>query len=350
MKQRPKDLFPRRPLTEEAFAEIFEEYYFLRDAEIPEKEALIIIAKEQTKPVAQDFLASLIEAPSFMVGLRAFPQFAPDYMIALLEQGQKNNEEIAALKSLSEHLRELLLLDRHGQSYKQQLKINSIYPLGTLVFCFFVIVILSVFVVPVFDHVYQSFGAELPSLTLLVITVSSVFQQWWWIGVLITLLAFMGLKHPKSKPLCSKVSLFFPLVKSIEAAQTLQTLQILLSHNIALAQALRLSATASQNTVVMDSLMQSATAVEQKKSFVDCLKQQHVFPNRIFPALSVFEKTQRLHLLQKSVAKNNALLERMLVQLTQVTHQWTLLVVGLLVGIVVVAMYLPIFQMGVAVG
>ncbi|MCK4492978.1 MAG: type II secretion system F family protein, partial [Methylococcales bacterium] len=198
MKQRPKDIFPRRPLTEEAFAEIFEEYYFLRDAEIPEKEALAIIAKEQTKPVAQDFLASLIEAPSFMVGLRKFPQFAPDYMIALLEQGQKNNEEIAVLKSLSENLRKLLLLDRQGQSYKQQLKINSRYPLGVLFFCFFVMVILLIFVVPVFEDVFQSFGAELPPLTQLVVKVSSFFQQWWWIGVLIILLAFMGLRHPKS--------------------------------------------------------------------------------------------------------------------------------------------------------
>ena len=350
MKVNPKNLFRIKPLSEEAFAEIFEAFYFLREAEIPEKEALTIIAEEQTKPAVKNFLASLLNAPSFIEGLREFPQFAPDYMMALLAQGQKNNEEIKVLKSISEHLVKLLLLDDENGSYKKQLKKYLNYPWGTLIVAFMVSTVLLVFVVPVFDEVFVSFGAELPVLTRYIVRLSEFMQTWWWVCIGIILFGKYCFMHPINKSIRSKLALYFSVVVYAETSATIRTLHLLLSYGVYLQEALCLSATASQNVIISRALIKSANALTEKESFVDCLKQQGIFPNKVLQSLRVFEKTNRLILLDRLVNRMSFNIKSNIKGSAKKMNSVIMVILGLTVGILIIAMYLPIFSMGAAVG
>jgi len=342
-----KNLFiKKKPLSEEEFAEIFEAFYFLREAEIDEKEALQIIAKEQTQPAAQNLLAILLNAPNFIEGLSQFPGYAPDYAIALLRQGQKNKEEIKVLASLSAHFSKILFLDDELGSYKQRLKKHLTYPISTLVVAFMVSAVLLIFVVPVFDEVYQSFGAELPALTQLVVRLSEVIQQWWWVCVGFIWLSLCCFNHKMNKRFRSKLALYFSAARYTESSVILRTLHLLLSYDFKLQQALRLSATVSQNTMIIEALNKSADAVAEKKSFVDCLKEKAVFPHKILPGLRVFEKTNHLILLQKLVNRNAFILKKNLSEASKIMNSVMMVIMGILVGILIIAMYLPIFSMG----
>jgi len=344
-----KNLFTKKALTEEEFAEIFEAFYFLREAEINEKEALHIIAKEQTKPAAQNLLAVLLNAPSFIEGLSQFPNYAPEYVITLLRQGQKNKEEVKVLASLSEHFTKILFLDEEGGTYKQRLKKHLTYPVAILVVAFIISTVLFIFVVPVFDEIFQSFGAELPALTQLVVRLSELMQQWWWLCVGLIWLGLFCFNHKMNQRFRSKLALYFSAIRYVESFLILRTLHLLLSYDFNLQEALRLSATVSKNTLIIEALNKSADAVAEKKSFVDYLKEKSVFPNKILPRLRIFEKTNRFIILQKLINRNEFILKKNLSEASKIMNSVIMVIMGIIVGIFIIAMYLPIFSMGAAV-
>jgi type IV pilus assembly protein PilC len=242
------------------------------------------------------------------------------------------------------------LLDDENGSYKKQLKNYLTYPIATLIAAFIVSAILLIFVVPVFDEVFQSFGGELPTFTRYIVNLSEFMQTSWWICIGIILFGKYCFMHPINKPMRSKLALYFSVVVYAETSATIRTLHLLLSYGFNLQEALRLSATASQNIMIIQTLIKSADALAEKKSFVDSLKQQGIFPNKVLQSLRVFEKTNRLILLDRLVNRMSFNIKSNIKESAKKMNSVIMVILGLIVGTLIIAMYLPIFSMGAAVG
>lgn len=102
--------------------------------------------------------------------------------------------------------------------------------------------------------------------------------------------------------------------------------------------------------MIIQALVKSSDALVEGKSFVDCLKQQGIFSKKILQPLRVFERTNRLVLLQKLVHRNQVFCKNELGITIRMASQLIMIILGILVGTLIIGMYLPIFSMGAAVG
>jgi len=183
-----------------------------------------------------------------------------------------------------------------------------------------------------------------------VVRFSEFMQTWWWACIGISLFGKYCFMHPINKSIRSKLALYFSVVVYAETSATIRTLHLLLSYGFNLPESLRLSATASQNVMIIRVLIKSADALAEKKSFVDCLKQQGIFPNKVLQSLRVFEKTSRLILLDRLVNRMSFDMKSNIKRSAKKMNSVIMVILGLTVGILIIAMYLPIFSMGAAIG
>jgi type IV pilus assembly protein PilC len=345
-------------LTNEEMADFFAELYILRQAQIPEKEALQIMAEGQDTKAMQLFLNTLSEAPSLISGLEQFPAIIPEYIIALLSKFKKDNSEIKVLEDIAEHLANLSLT-YNGISYKQQVKSSFAYPIILLLFLFIVSAFMMIFVVPVFDDMFKGFGKELPPITQLFISVSELMQENWWKFAI----GFIGIDQAcrffyshsqKFRLFIERIILKIPIIQrliiTIESVAIIKTLSLLCSYQFSLAEALRLSATATQNTVFIVTLTETANNVANSDGLVDGLKQKQIFSAKTIRLLKVFEKTQQLQILNKLAQSYHKQIPRGLGVLLRILNIILLMGCWLIIGATVIAMYLPIFAMGEAAG
>lgn len=342
-------------LTNEELADFFSEFAILREAQIPEKEALQMMADGQGKKNRELFLKALIEAPDLVSGLGQFPAIIPKYIIALLE---KNNSEVKVLEDITEHLMSLSLT-YNGISYKQQIKSVFLYPVIVLFFLLILSGLMLVFVVPVFDEMFKSFGKELPAFTQVFVSLSGVMVESWWIIAIVIVVILLGWKvsyarSEKFRQLVGLVVLKIPsigaFIKTIESAAVIKTFSLLCSYRFNLAEALHLSATATQNPIFISTLTESAERMAKDNGLIDSLKQTPIFSARTLRLLKAFETTQELKILNKLAQSYQTQIPRGVSLSLRILSVMLLIGCWIIVGSMVIAMYLPIFAMGEAVG
>lgn len=345
-------------LTNEEMADFFAELSILRQGNIPEKEALQMMAEGQDKKAMQQFLVILAKAPSLIVGLEQFPAIIPKYITALLHQTTANNNEIKALEDIAEHLSNAPLT-HNGSSYRQQIKSSFLYPAIVLFFLLIFSAVMLIFVVPVFDDMFKSFGKELPAFTQLFVSMSALLQESWWVVVVsvVVILQVWRVAHLRSAKfrrfmglIILKIPIINALIRAIESVAVIRVLSLLCNYQFSLAEALRLSATASQNTVFIVALNESADKVAKGGGLVDSLNQAQIFSSKTMRLLKVFEKTQQLQILNKLAQSYDKQIPRGIGASLRILNVILLMGCWLIVGAMVIAMYLPIFAMGEAVG
>lgn len=345
-------------LTNEEMADFFAELYILRQAQIPEKEALQMMTEDQDKKAMLMFLTTLSKAPSLISGLEQFPTVIPEYIIALLRQAIRNNTEFKALEDIAEHLSNASLT-HNGTSYRQQIKSSFLYPAIVLFFLLLFSSVMLIFVVPVFDDMFKSFGKELPAFTQLFVSMSALLQNNWWVVVVsvVVVLQVWRVAHLRSAKfrrfmglIILKIPIINTLIRTLESASVIKALSLLYSYQFSLAEALRLSATASQNTVFILALTESADKIVKGSGLVDSLKESQVFSAKTLRLLMAFERTQQLQILNKLTQSYNKQIPRGIGASLRVLNVILLMACWFIVGTMVIAMYLPIFAMGEAVG
>ncbi|NOQ35876.1 MAG: hypothetical protein GQ569_08270 [Methylococcaceae bacterium] len=340
-------------LTTPEVAEFFEEYTLLRQAEQSHKQTLKIMSEHQKHKAMQQFLSSLLNAQNLIKGLLEFPHLISEYIIVLLAQAEKNDTELKALASIAAHLSDIKVINEK-MPYKQKLRHSLFYPSVILVVCIALVLMLTIFVIPVYKELFYGFGSELPAFTQFFITVAGFLEKGLIIFIVLFVAASIYLQSPMSLAFRSKLILMLPSIGKlsceIETISIIKALYLLLSHDFTLAEALRLSATATQNTVMKKALLNSAEAATKKQSFVEVLALDKIFSIRTLHILTVFDKTQCLDLLQNYTAQiSNKITREGQTSLRSVSIV-LLVFCWLVVGSTVIALYLPIFAMGSAVG
>lgn len=286
---------------------------------------------------------------SFAAALRTKPQYFDDLFCNLVDAG----EQSGALETL---LDRVATYKEKTEALKAKIKKAMNYPIAVIAVAVIVSCILLIKVVPQFKEVFSSFGAELPAFTLFVIGISEGLQEWWFI-FLIALIgagyAFMQAKRrsEKFRDALDRVTLKAPIVGNIvyksSVARYARTLSTTFAAGVPLVEALDSVAGATGNVVFRNAVNQVKQDVTSGMQLNFSMRSTNVFPAMAVQMTAIGEESGALDtMLDKVASYYEAEVDNAVDGLTALMEPLIMSVLGVLVGGLIIAMYLPIFQLG----
>lgn len=286
---------------------------------------------------------------SFANSLRKKPQYFDDLYCNLVDAG----EQSGALESL---LDRVATYKEKTEALKAKVKKAMNYPIAVVIVAMIVTSILLIKVVPQFKEVFAGFGAELPAFTLFVIGISDTLQEWWYIVLLIFFISAFAFKetYKKSKNLRDQIDrsvLKLPIVGDIlyksAIARFARTLATTFSAGVPLVEALDSVAGATGNIVFINAVNKIKQDVSSGTQLNFSMRTTGVFPSMAIQMTAIGEESGALDaMLDKVASFYEEEVDNMVDGLTSLMEPMIMAVLGVLVGGLIIAMYLPIFQLG----
>ena len=290
---------------------------------------------------------------TFAESLMKYPHYFDDLFVNLINAG----EQSGALESM---LDKLATYKEKTEALKAKVKKAMTYPVSVLIIAFIVTAILLIFVVPQFKEVFSSFGAELPAPTLFVIALSEFMQAYWWVFVLATGFSVWFFKYTfaRSAQFRKRVDIFalkIPIIGLITTksaiaryARTLETMSVA---GVPLVEAMDSVSGATGNIVYQDACLVIKEEISAGTQLQTSMKATGLFPPMVIQMVSIGEESGSLDFMLSKVADFfEAEVDNLVENLTTLMEPLIMAVLGVLVGGLIVAMYLPIFQLGNVVG
>jgi type IV pilus assembly protein PilC len=286
---------------------------------------------------------------TFADALKKYPMYFDDLFVNLINAG----EQSGALETM---LDKLATYKEKTEALKAKVKKAMTYPISVLVVAFVVTAILLIFVVPQFAEVFSGFGAELPAPTLFVVALSEGMQAYWWIFVIAIGASIWGYKHMHAKSanfrkMVDKITLRIPIIGEISTksaiaryARTLETMSVA---GVPLVEAMDSVAGATGNILYQEATLEIKKEISGGTQLQMAMKSCGLFPNMVIQMVSIGEEAGSLDAMLSKVADfYEAEVDNMVDNLTTLMEPLIMAVLGVLVGGLIVAMYLPIFQLG----
>jgi len=277
----------------------------------------------------------------------------PLYFDALFVNLVTAGEASGALETM---LDKLATYKEKTEALKAKVKKALMYPIAVLVVAFVVTVILLVFVVPKFEELFNSFGADLPALTQFVIDLSEFMQAWWWIiagGIGGTVYTILRIKKtsPKMQEFFDRTALKAPVIGDITTksaiARFARTLETMSAAGVPLVEALESVAGATGNIVYYNASMKIRDEISQGTQLQTSMRSTELFPNMAIQMVSIGEEAGSLDSMLAKVADfYETEVDNAVDALTSLLEPIIMAVLGVLVGGLIIAMYLPIFKLG----
>ena len=326
-------------------------------AGVPLLQSFDIIAEGLENPnmrsLVEDIKQDVAAGNSFASSLRKRPLYFDDLYCNLVDSG----EQSGALETL---LDRVATYKEKTEALKAKIKKAMNYPMAVIVVALIVSAILLIKVVPQFESVFAGFGAELPAFTLMVVGLSELLQKWW----LAMLLVLAGLiyafaatykRSEKLRDSVDRVLLKTPIVGKIvynsAVARFARTLATTFAAGVPLVDALDSVAGATGNVVFRRAVMQVKQDVSSGMQLNFSMRSTGVFPSMALQMTAIGEESGALdEMLGKVATLYEAEVDNMVDGLTALMEPMIMAVLGVLVGGLVIAMYLPIFQLGQIVG
>ena len=321
-------------------------------AGVPLVQALQLVAQGHENPSVRELVTTVkldIEAGGTLAeALGKHPVYFDDLFVNLVEAGEKSGTLEALLDKVA-------LYKEKTEALKAKIKKAMFYPSAVIVVAFIVTGILLYFVVPQFQSLFQGFGADLPAFTLFVIGLSEFLQAWWWaiLGI-IGISAFSLINaHKRSKNfrrLLHRLQLKLPIVGDIfykgSVARFTRTLSTMFAAGVPLVEALESVAKASGNIVFEEATMEIREQVATGIQLQLAMNQTGLFPNMAVQMIAIGEESGSLDAMCAKVADYyEAEVDNQVDALSSLLEPLIMAIIGVLVGGLVVAMYLPIFKL-----
>lgn len=289
---------------------------------------------------------------SFAASLRKKPQYFDELYCNLVESG----EQAGALENL---LDRIATYKEKTEALKAKIKKAMNYPIAVVVVAIIVSAILLIKVVPQFEEVFANFGAELPAFTLMVIGISQFLQEWWFIFLIAIIAAAFAFKEAmkRSQKLRDSVDrgvLKLPIVGDIlyksAVARFARTLSTTFAAGVPLVDALDSVSGATGNVVFKNATNKIKADVSTGMQLNFSMRTTGTFPSMAVQMTAIGEESGSLdEMLDKVASFYEAEVDNMVDGLTSLMEPIIMSVLGVLVGGLIIAMYLPIFQLGAVV-
>ncbi len=239
---------------------------------------------------------------------------------------------------------------------KQKIKKALKYPISVIFVAIIVTVILLLKVVPVFQSLFEGFGAELPAFTQMVVNMSEWMQKWWFVAIIICVGVVGGFMEAKKRipafnhfldRMVLKAPIFGDLAFKSTVARFSRTLSTTFSAGVPLIDALVSCAGAAGNIVYQEAILRIRDDVATGQQLGFAMKQTGIFPSMALQMVAIGEESGALDsMLDKVATYYENEVDNAVDGLTSMMEPLIMAILGVLVGGLVIAMYLPIFQMG----
>lgn len=322
-------------------------------AGVPLVQAFDIVADGLENPSLRDLVFAIRDdvasGSGFAPSLRKHPKYFDDLFCNLVEAG----EQAGALETM---LDRIATYKEKTEALKAKIKKALTYPIAVVVVAIIVTGILLVKVVPQFAETFSSFGAELPAFTLFVLHLSELAQEWWFmflIGAIAAIFLFKEAvrRSPKLAYAVDKYMLKVPIIGKIlylsVMARFARTLSTTFAAGVPLIDALTSVAGAAGNRVYGEAIIRVREDVSTGIQLNTALKVRNIFPTLLVQMAAIGEESGALdEMLEKVATYYEEAVDNTVDSLTALLEPMIMSVLGILVGGLMIAMYLPIFQIG----
>jgi type IV pilus assembly protein PilC len=289
---------------------------------------------------------------SFAAALRKCPQYFDELYCNLVDAG----EQAGALDTL---LDRVATYKEKSEALKAKIKKAMTYPAAVVAVAAVVTSILLIKVVPQFESVFAGFGAKLPAFTLMVIGLSEFLQEWWWILLGGLVGGFFGVKYALKRSQAfrdwrDKWLLKLPLIGTLmyksAVARYARTLSTTFAAGVPLVEALDSVSGATGNVVFKRAVQRIRQDVSTGMQLNFSMRSSGIFPNLAIQMTAIGEESGALDdMLDKVASFYEAEVDNLVDNLTSLMEPFIMVILGVVVGGLVVAMYMPIFQLGSAI-
>jgi type IV pilus assembly protein PilC len=354
VKKKSKPLFGgSKPVTPADISAFTRQMATMMKAGVPLVQSFDIVSEGADKESLRDLINSIREdvsaGLSFGSSLRKHPKYFDDLFCSLVEAG----EQAGALETM---LDRIATYKEKTESLKAKIKKALTYPVAVVVVAIIVTAVLLIKVVPVFAQTFSNFGGELPAFTQFVMGLSETAQEWWlvWLaGIIAAFFLFREAKRrsPKFAAAIDKYSLKIPVVGNIIyqaiIARFARTLSTTFAAGVPLVDALNSVAGASGNAVYRQATLKVRDDVTTGIQLNQALRASGKFPVLLLQMASIGEESGALdEMLEKAAEHYEEAVDNAVDNLTTLLEPLIMSVLGVLVGGLLIAMYLPIFKLG----
>ncbi|KKO45064.1 type II secretion system protein F [Arsukibacterium ikkense] len=354
VKRKPKSLFSgERKITPADIAVVTRQIATMLGAGVPLVQSVDLIANgsdnKSLRVLMQKISAKIQSGLPLSEVLREHPKYFDELYCDLVKSG----EQSGALDRIFDRI---AIYKEKAEALKSKIKKAMFYPAAVLVVAGIVTSILLIFVVPQFAEIFAGFGAELPAFTQFVLGISETMQQYWWV-VLFGLIAFgwavkkaygNSLKfRTRADALILKAPVIGNILNKAAVARFARTLSTTFAAGVPLIEALESAAGASGNEIYRNAIMYIREEVSSGTQMYLAMKQTDQFPEMVVQMVSIGEESGALDgMLEKVANIYEQEVDDAVDGLTALLEPMIMAVLGVVIGGLIIAMYLPIFGMG----
>ena len=352
-KIRKKRFSSAKKITEKDLAVFTRQLATMMKAGVPLLQSFDIVARGHANPsvskLMNDIRSDVETGTSLNQAFRKYPLYFDPLFCNLVAAG----EQAGILEDL---LDRLALYKEKTIAIKGKIKAAMFYPTAVIAVAFIVTAVIMIWVVPSFKEVFTSFGADLPWLTLLVIKISDFFVEYWYLifGAIFGSLYFFfqaWKRSDKMKRVMDRILLRMPIFGSVIRKATIarwtRTLSTMFAAGVPLVESLDSVGGASGNIVYADATKKIQTEVSTGTSLNVSMSNANVFPNMVTQMVSIGEESGSLEdMLGKVADFYEEEVDDAVASLSSLIEPLIMVILGVLIGGLVIAMYLPIFKLG----
>jgi len=346
----------KRKIVPKDLAVFFRQLATMMSAGVPLVQAFEIIGRGHENEGMRDLIlkikAEVESGTSLSESLAKHPLHFDNLVISLVSAGEHAGvlevllDKIATYKEKTEYL-------------KAKIKKAMFYPTAVIIVAIIVTAILLIFVVPQFEELFSNFGADLPAFTRVVVNLSEFMQSYWWIVFGIIGGAVVGFMQAKKRSrsfgraldrLILKLPIIGIIMHKAAVARYARTLATMFAAGVPLVEALESVSGATGNVVYSDAVLMIRDSVATGQQLTFAMNQTGLFPNMVEQMVAIGEESGSLDSMLSKVADfYEQEVDDAVDALSSLLEPLIMSILGILIGSLVVAMYLPIFKMGAAI-
>lgn len=322
-------------------------------AHIPLTRALEIIAQEfpkkhPMKMITMDLIRRIQSGDSLSGAMEMHPEAFSSFAISMINAGEESGKLTRTVETLLLYLQKRL-------SISQKISSALLYPVFIFLFAIAVLFFFTFVLIPQFEQNYAQFGAQLPSFTMMLMRAANFIRNWSWllgiiIGVLVGIFLFIrdrGWFRKWQDELILSLPVVGELVNKDIVTRLSRTLSVLLESDVVLSESLELCRGVVQNILYEEMISLAIQDISQGKKLIESLRQNRFLPPTFLQMMSMGEESGKLAELSGYLADFyerdvDVAVEKITTLLTPIL----IIFIGLIVGIIIVALFLPIFQLG----
>jgi type IV pilus assembly protein PilC len=320
---------------------------------VPLLQTFDIVGKGNTNPAVvklfSDIKTDVETGSSLSAAFKKYPLYFDALYCNLVEAGEQAGILDSLLDRLADYKEKI-------QAIKSKIKSALFYPISIIVVAFVIVVVIMLFVIPAFKELFSSFGADLPTPTLIVMAISDIFVSYWW--AIFGILGGAGwfffytwkrsvTMQAKMDKILLKLPIVGPIIRKATIARFTRTLSTMFAAGVPLVEALESVAGACGNRLYYEATKRIQSEVSTGTSLTVAMQNTNVFPNMALQMTAIGEESGSLDAMLNKVADIfEGEVDDAVAALSSLMEPVIMVVLGTIIGGLVVAMYMPIFKMG----